>query len=147
MIAIPSCSSGRNLSRRGREGLRNLFSQRHEKLAGALLQLCVFRFGFLQDGNIWVGVLPQSKKILIRSACLGVVALKRERMRQPQASQGTRRRDLSKSGVVKNFSELRGRRTTVVQRQAGPSAHIGRIYLSQWKIEGIGSYLIRTYRR
>src|SRR5215470_8124104 len=120
-------------------GLGICFLQRHEKTGCALLQLCVFRFSFLKDRNVRICVLPQRQKILIRCLGFGGVPLKRERTRQPQASQGARRRDLSKSGVVKNFSELRGRRTTVVQRQAGPSAHIDRIYLSQWEIEGIGS--------
>jgi hypothetical protein len=35
-----------------------------------LLQFRVFRFGSDEDGNIWVGVFPERKKILICSAAL-----------------------------------------------------------------------------
>jgi hypothetical protein len=38
-------------------------------------QLCVFRLGFLQDGDVGVGVLPERKEILIGGAGFGRVAL------------------------------------------------------------------------
>src|SRR5580704_13586157 len=34
-----------------------------------LLELGVFRFGFLEDGNIGVSIFPKGKEILIRSLC------------------------------------------------------------------------------
>ena len=39
--------------------------------APGLLQLCVFRFGFLQDGDVGVSVFPQIEEILIGGAGLG----------------------------------------------------------------------------
>jgi len=45
-----------------------------------LLQLRVLRFGFLQDGNIRVGVLPQHEEILIRGAGFAGVTLQGECM-------------------------------------------------------------------
>ena len=39
--------------------------------APGLLQLCVFRFGFLQDGDVGVGVFPQIEEILVGGAGLG----------------------------------------------------------------------------
>ena len=44
-----------------------------EARAGAqgLSQLCVLRLGFLQDGNIRVGVFPDGEEFLIGSAGLG----------------------------------------------------------------------------
>ena len=44
-----------------------------EARAGApgLFQLCVFRLGFLQHGNLGVGVFPEGEKILIGGAGFG----------------------------------------------------------------------------
>jgi hypothetical protein len=39
-----------------------------------LLQLRVFDLGFLQDGNIRIGILPESKEILVCSARAACVA-------------------------------------------------------------------------
>jgi hypothetical protein len=41
------------------------------------LKLHKFRFGFLQDGDVWVGVFPKREEILILSAGLGRVTLYR----------------------------------------------------------------------
>ena len=39
--------------------------------APGLFQLCVFRLGFLQDGDIGVGVFPEREEILIGGAGFG----------------------------------------------------------------------------
>jgi hypothetical protein len=39
------------------------------------MQLCVFRLGLLQDGDVGVGVFPECEEILIGGLCLGGVAL------------------------------------------------------------------------
>ena len=44
-----------------------------EGMATQLLQLRVLCLGFLQDGDIGVGVFPQSKEVLIGTFCLGGV--------------------------------------------------------------------------
>ena len=38
-----------------------------------LLQLRVLRFGFLQDGNVGVGVFPQREEVLVSGAALDAV--------------------------------------------------------------------------
>src|SRR5215472_17782450 len=38
---------------------------------GESSQLRVLRFGLLQDGDVRVGVFPESEEVLIRSACFG----------------------------------------------------------------------------
>jgi hypothetical protein len=43
--------------------------------ASELMNLHIFGFGLLQDGN--VGVFPECEEILIRGACFGGVALHR----------------------------------------------------------------------
>ena len=40
----------------------------------ALLQLSVLRLGFLQDGDVGVGVFPEREEILISAASFGGVA-------------------------------------------------------------------------
>src|SRR3984957_3070037 len=41
----------------------------------ALLQFCGFCFGLNQEGNVWVGVLPQVKELLVENTGAGGVAL------------------------------------------------------------------------
>ena len=45
--------------------------------SGSLLQLRVLRLGFLQDGDVGVGVFPEGEEVLVNRARLGGVALKR----------------------------------------------------------------------
>jgi hypothetical protein len=40
-----------------------------------LLQLRVLRLGFLQDGDVGVGIFPEGEEVLIRGAGFGVVSL------------------------------------------------------------------------
>src|SRR5712691_7432948 len=39
-----------------------------------LLQLCVLRLGLLQDGNVGIGVFPESEEVLVSGAALCSVA-------------------------------------------------------------------------
>jgi hypothetical protein len=39
--------------------------------ARGLFQLCVFRLGFLQDGDVGVGVFPEGEEILVGGAGFG----------------------------------------------------------------------------
>lgn len=38
------------------------------------LQLGVFRFGLLQDGDVGVGLFPESEEVLVGSLCLGLIS-------------------------------------------------------------------------
>jgi len=40
----------------------------------ALLELSVLRLGFLQDGNVGIGVFPEGEEVLILGTSLGSVA-------------------------------------------------------------------------
>jgi len=57
--------------------------------AQGLFQLCVFRLGFLQDGDVGVGVFPEREEILIRGAGFGGVSLHGVSTRQSQPGQRT----------------------------------------------------------
>ena len=55
---------------------RNYFVEMQEVLqarvgARGLFQLCVFRFGFLQNGDVGVGVFPDCEEILIGGVGFG----------------------------------------------------------------------------
>jgi hypothetical protein len=48
-----------------------------QSIALALIQLRVLRLGLLQDGNVWIGVFPERKKVLIGSLRLGLISRQR----------------------------------------------------------------------
>ena len=64
-----------------------------EARAGArgLFQICVLRLGFLQDGDIGVGVSPKAQEVLISGAALILVVRKRVGARQSQLGQWQQR--------------------------------------------------------
>src|SRR5215469_17336947 len=39
---------------------------RNSEGPASLLQLCVLRLGFFQDGYVWIGVFPKREKVLVR---------------------------------------------------------------------------------
>ena len=47
--------------------------QAQRELSKESLQLRVLRFGFLQDGNIGIGVFPERKEIIVGGCCLASV--------------------------------------------------------------------------
>ncbi len=54
--------------------------------ATELLQLCVLRLGFIQDGDVGVGVFPEAEEILVGCECpdaggVGISALRGVRLR------------------------------------------------------------------
>ncbi len=59
----------------------------HAACSAELLQLRVLRLGFLQYGNVRVGVFPQREEILIRGACAARIARRCVCARQPKLSQ------------------------------------------------------------
>ena len=75
-----------------------------------LLQLRVLCFGFLQDGDVRVGVLPQREEILIRDAGFGGVALQSAGARNAEMGERADGSVLRHAAVIQNFMEL-SRRT------------------------------------
>ena len=57
-----------------RPSLNDKASRGFFRRLGTLLQLGVFGFGLLKDGNVGVGVFPEAKKILIRRLGFGFIA-------------------------------------------------------------------------
>jgi hypothetical protein len=48
--------------------------QAQRELSKESLQLGVLRFGFLQDGDVGVGILPQREEIIVGGASLRAIA-------------------------------------------------------------------------
>src|SRR5579864_8766762 len=83
-----------------------------------LLQLRVFRFGFLQDGDVGVSVFPQREKIFVSgersdAGGVGVCALRSSRLQSVRTSHSqTRQRSRpavpNDTAVVENLRKLGG---------------------------------------
>ena len=71
-----------------------------------LLQLRVLRLRLLKDGNVWIGVLPQRQKILVRGACFGCVSLHRVGTSQLEMGQCADRFIQNNAAMVENFLKL-----------------------------------------
>src|SRR5271169_3943354 len=82
----------------------------------ALLQLRVLRFGLLQDGDVGVGVFPESKKIFVggerpHASSIGIRTLRGLRLQgigtsHTQMRQRSRPTVLDNSAVIENLLEL-----------------------------------------
>ena len=73
-----------------------------------LLQLRVLRVGFLQDGDVGIGVFPEGEEILIRGAGLGGVALQGIGAGKLEMSQSADWIILDNSAMGENFLEFNG---------------------------------------
>src|SRR6516165_6601546 len=104
-----------------------------EKSSGAqfhahLLQLCVFRLGLLQDGDVGVGVFPECKEVLIRGTGLRGVAL--QHISANEAKMGKRTDGLvqDEAAMIENLLELGGSLATLMRSQIGsPRTKTGNI--------------------
>src|ERR1700719_1285295 len=94
-----------------------------------LMQLCVFSFCFFEDGDVWIGVFPQGKKILIRGAALGSVALHRVGAAQLEMGQRADRFIQNNASMVEDFLKLCCRFATSVRRKIGFSPYVDRIQI------------------
>ena len=57
-------SSGQNLRQQPATG-KAVQGQTAAQAEGAVVQLCVLRLGFVQDGDVGIGVFPEGKKVLV----------------------------------------------------------------------------------
>ena len=88
--------------------------RRNRESLGQLLQLRVLRLGFLQDGDIGVGVFPEGEEILVRSLRFGGAAGHRISTTELQMGQSAQREVEHDPAVVDDPLELRGRRAAVM---------------------------------
>jgi hypothetical protein len=73
-----------------------------------LLQLRVFCFGFLQDGNVGVGVFPEDEKILVCTLRLGGVAGQRVGASELEMGQCSSHKVQHDASVIQQVLELGG---------------------------------------
>src|SRR5438445_1573823 len=79
---------------------------RPRKTQAVLLQLRVLRVGFLQDGNIGVGILPESEKVLILRVGFGCIALERVGAGEAKMGQHADRRVQCDAAMAVDILEL-----------------------------------------
>src|SRR5215470_567539 len=91
------------------------------------LQLGVFGFGLLQDGDVEVGVFPEVKEILIGRFCLGGVTLHGVGAAELKMSKSTDRRVPYDSAMVEDFLKLCRCLATLLGDQIGLSSNKSRI--------------------
>jgi hypothetical protein len=89
-------------------------------------QLRVLRFGFLQDGDVGVGVFPQRQEILIRGPGSDRVALHSVSAGQAEAGQRAPWRVRHQAAVVDELLKFRCCRDVVVEREISFSTQINR---------------------
>src|SRR5260370_26844106 len=82
---------GRSAKRNCRcQGVANTEDRMRRNIAGcffcSLLQFCVFGLGFVEEGDVGVGVFPRGEEVLIGDASLGSVALLLKQAAQLQLS-------------------------------------------------------------
>src|SRR4029077_16192773 len=70
------------------------------------LQLGVLRLGFLQDGDVGVGVFPLGEEVLVVGASFGGVARKSKASGKAEPSQGDIGRGPESGFVIENLLEL-----------------------------------------
>ena len=81
------------------------------------LQLGVFSFGLLEDGDVEVGVLPQRQKIFVRGLRFGVIAGEHARATEPEMRECADRFVPHDSSVIDNLLEVRDRLRALLCRQ------------------------------
>jgi hypothetical protein len=71
------------------------------------LQFRVLRSGLLQDGNVRIGVFPESEKIIVGEATLSSVAREGSGSGDSEMGKSAKRRVDDNARVVEDFSKLR----------------------------------------
>jgi hypothetical protein len=82
-----------------------------------LLQRRVLRLGLLQNGNVGIGVFPESEEILVGSPCLSSVSRQQVRPRQFQVRECTDGFVHNETGMIENLLELSGSSGALVHCQ------------------------------
>src|SRR5712692_10416889 len=88
------------------------------------LYLCVLRLGFLQDGDVGVGVFPEGEEVLVCALRFDVVAREGVGTGQSQVRQCADEIVLHHAGVVENLLELGGGSAALVRRQISLATQI-----------------------
>ena len=91
-----------------------------------LLQFRVLRLGFFQDGNVGVGVFPESEEVLVCGARFRGITLQCVGTRQAKAGQGSKRRVAHETTVCNEFTELGGGCASIVLKKVCLSSGVAR---------------------
>src|SRR2546426_8097134 len=90
-----------------------------------LLQLRVLRLGFLQHGDVGIGVFPEGEEVLVRSVGFCGISLHRICTRKAHARQRTQREVSHRAPVIDKFLIFHRRLFASMQPQIGFASYIG----------------------
>lgn len=89
-----------------------------------LLKPRVFRFGLLQDGNIGVGVFPESQEIQVGAASFCGIFLQCVGTRKLESGNGAQRKICHQPAMIDELLEFRCRRSAISFCHEGLAAHV-----------------------
>src|SRR5579859_3466449 len=89
-----------------------------------LLEFGVFGFGFLEDGNVRIGVFPKGEEVLVSGACFSRIVLQGVGARKLNLRHGNEIVDRSAESRVQNFLKLHRRQIPVLFFQVRQAAKI-----------------------
>ena len=90
----------------GKLAQRTIVRRRKAKEGSRSRQLGVFSFRLLENRDVWVGVFPSCKKVLVGGSCLYFVSRQFQGPRQLAPSRGVHRVARGQSGVGQQSEEL-----------------------------------------
>src|SRR5207249_10728213 len=96
-----------------------------------LLQLPVLYLGFLQDGDVGVGVFPEREEILVRALRFGGVACHRVGTSELKTRQCSGHKVHDDTAMIEQLLELGGCGGSIMCQQVGLTAQIGGVEGSQ----------------
>src|SRR6266567_3282597 len=97
----------------------------------------VFRFGLLEDRDVWICVLPERQEILVGSLCLGLIAQQSESSAQLQMRQSAHRIGANNAAVSENLLKFRRGFNAPMGGQIRLAAHIGWVKASEVRCERV----------
>ena len=92
-----------------------------------LLQLRILRLGFLQDGNVGVGLTPKLEEIVICATGFYRITAAGEGAGKAQPGQSRERRIQHHAGVVDELLEFYGGFGSITRRKIGIAADVSRV--------------------
>jgi hypothetical protein len=95
-----------------------------------LLHLLVLGFGFLQDGDVGIGVFPEGEEVLIGGTALGSVALESVGTGETEMRECPQREIQDDTAMIEEFLELGSGCGAVVGHELGLAAQVHRVQSS-----------------
>src|SRR6266849_7877105 len=110
----------------------------------------ILLLGFLQDGDVGIGVFPESEKILVCGAGLTDVGLHRVSTSEAEVGECPQREVQHNTAMIEEFLELGSGCRAVVGHELGLAAQVHRVQSSLlrrwWRTQLVGSSGFQKYQ-